>query len=99
MARSLDFDEQQLRVLTYEAARGASAQRFIALTDMVTGLETVSAGAAQPESGSPDPGERAAAGADVDQVSTELMMRQACYRSAAAAIANPIAPSLLEFIA
>ncbi len=91
MARSLNFDDRHVAALSYEAARARSASRSARLGSIVAALDAMSA----------DTDRAGIASADVasaDVASADLMTRQACYRSAAAALATPVAPSLLAFL-
>lgn len=101
MARSLNFDDRHVAALSYEAVRAGSAGRGATLGSIVAALDVMSADADGARVAGADAGSFDTGGADVgsaDVASADLMTRQACYRSAAAALAHPVAPSLLAFL-
>lgn len=101
-----DEDDEELRRLTYTSVRSAADRRAPAFDALLADIEAASVGAelrvaidgawdAEADL-APDAGKPAA---DAEALSTQLLMRQACYRAARAAIERPVAESLLAFIA
>jgi hypothetical protein len=106
MTRSLNVDDRHVAALSYEAVRAVSAGRVARIGSIVAALDVMSAGADSARVASADVDSTDADGTDAensdvasaDVASADLMIRQASYRSAAAALANPVAPSLLAFL-
>lgn len=101
-----DEELEELRLLTYASIRSAADRRTPTVDALLADIERVSVGAelrvafegawdAEADL-APDAARRAG---DAEAVSTQLLMRQACYRAASAAIERPVAESLLAFIA
>lgn len=102
--RDVDLDEEHSKLVTYEFGRESAAARARVVEAMLSDLGRLGSDADSPRQRAPGtslsrPALWDAGVDDVDIVSTELMMRQACYRSAAAAMANPVTASLAAFLA
>ena len=96
-AEGFDFgkglDEEHSRLLLVENARETAAERSRFVGAVVAELVRISA-----DSGTPAATMGADVLDDVDATTAELMMRQACYRAARRAIAEPVAASLVAFL-
>jgi len=90
----LDFDEERSRLLLVESAREAAAERSRFVGAVVTELVRISS-----DAGTSVAPVWAQMLDDIDATAAELMMRQACYRAAGQAIAEPVAASLAAFLA
>jgi hypothetical protein len=90
-----DLEDEHTKLLTYEFGRESAAARARVVEAMLTDLGRLSSDADNPGAN----GGWDSAVDDVERVTTELMMRQACYRAAAAVVANPVAGSLTAFLA
>jgi len=89
----LDLDEEHSKLLLVESAREAAVERSMFVGAVVSEIARISAGSASSA--------RETWSAVLDEIeatTTELLAQQACYRAASAAIATPVAPSLLAFL-
>jgi hypothetical protein len=88
----LDHDEQLARLVTFESVLDAAADRRPVVDTVLADLRNLSAGRTASSGGF-------AGFDDVEDASTELMMRIACYREAEVVIAKPVMGTLLAFLA
>jgi len=97
-SRGLDADEEQLKLLTFAGARDAAEERLLVVEAMLADLDRISADAESTNGDRFDDDWLSEAGAKDDHAATDLLMRQACYRAASAAVASPVAASLAAFL-
>lgn len=88
----LDHDEQLAKLVTFESVLDAAADRRPVVDAMLADLRDLSAGRTASSGG-------LAGFDDVEEASTELLMRIACYREAEVVIAKPVMATLLAFLA
>lgn len=90
---AVDLDEEHLKLLLVENARMLAAERSMFVGAVVGEIARISAGSATAA--------RETWSTVLDEIeatTTQLLAQQACYRAAGAAIATPVAPSLLAFL-
>lgn len=90
---NIDLDEQHSKLLLVENARESAAERSLFVGAVVSEISRISAG-----SSSSDYVGWGDVLDDIETTTTELLAQQGCLRAAQAAIAEPIARSLLAFL-
>lgn len=99
MSADPDRDEQVSRLAVYESARDAAAQRALVTAYVLGALDELSAEPVlMPEPVEPAWADLFGEADPYEQAYEQLLTSEAVYREAGAAIATPVAQSLLAFL-